>query len=369
MVFIDDASAVFHNPANLLDLDGWEASVEPTFVYHSVSYDSTVPGGGSASTTDPWKLLPHAFVGGPVVEDRVAVGMGISVPYGLSIDWGDNQGLERYTFPSFVELKTFNFNPTAAVRLFEGVHLAAGLDVMWSELTLKQHIDWTSQGFPGVPEGGQRAHADGVGVSANAALTWQFLPRHRVAATVRAPMDIEYDGDLRMDSVPFVPGGRMEFPFASEIRFPTIVGFGYGFQVTDTLRLEANAEWLQFSRFESLPLDTPAPLPTRRVDQDWRDTFTAGLGGSWLVGGGWRLRSSYQFFQTPVPEDTFSASIPDSDQHAVSVGVGYSAGRHRFEGAYSRVFYVDREIAVGGLADGEWEFDVHLISVAYGFCF
>jgi long-subunit fatty acid transport protein len=46
MVFIDDASAVAHNPANLVELKRWEAAVEPTVVYHSVEFTS--PSGGRA---------------------------------------------------------------------------------------------------------------------------------------------------------------------------------------------------------------------------------------------------------------------------------------------------------------------------------
>lgn len=372
-VFIDDASAVFHNPANLLDLPRWEASLEPTIVYHSVRYES--PTGASAETSDPWKVLPHFFVGGPLGDDdRVALGLGVSVPFGLSVDWGDLGGFERYTFPRYVQLKTINFNPSAAFRLAEGLNVGVGIDAMWSELTLSQHVPWSLLvGVPGLPEGDMRAQGNGVGFSANAAVTWEFLPRHHLAATVRAPMDVDYDGDLRATGAPGFPAGQVLLPFDSQIRFPTMVSFGYGFELSECLRLEANVEWLEFSRFESLPLRLPVALPgvPASVRQDWRDTFTAGLGGTWDVGGGWRLRASYQFFQTPVPEETFSPSIPDSDQHAVSIGASYRTGRHRFDLAYSRVFYEDREVRVNQDPAflGRYEFDVHLFSAAYGFSF
>jgi long-chain fatty acid transport protein len=374
-VFIDDASAVFHNPANLMELDRWEAAAEPTIVYHSVDYTS--PAGGTAGTERPWKFLPHVFAGGPIIEDRLAAGIGISVPYGLSIDWGQGDAL-RYIAPSFVELKTFNFNPSIALKVVEGLHVGVGLDVMYSELTLKQFAPWfLIPGMGGAPDGEFVAEGTGTGVSANVGVAWEFLPRHHLAATVRAPMTINYDGDFTASAVPGVPGGKLDLPFDSQIRFPTIVTFGYGFEVTDSLRIEANVEWLEFSRFETLPLGVPtgdapllAALLPSEVRQDWDDTFTVGISATWDLGRGWRARGSYQFFESPVPDETFSPSIPDSAQHAIAAGVEYRSGRHRFGAAYSRVFYEDRKIDVPtNMYSGDYEFEVHLISAAYGFSF
>jgi long-chain fatty acid transport protein len=371
IVFVDDASAVFHNPANLLDLDRWEASAEPTIVHHSVEY--TAPSGATARTEDPWKLLPHFFVGGPVHGDRVAAGLGVSVPFGLSVDWGSGEAL-RYIAPRYVQLKTANFNPSVAVRLAEGLHLGAGLDVMYSQLTLSQYVPWSLlAATPGLPDGDLRAQASGIGISGNAALTWKFLPHHRIAATLRAPMDVQYDGDLRGTEVPGLARGELLLPFNTSIHFPTIISLGYGWEVSDNLRLEANAEWIEFSRFDSLSLNLPMAVPgvPPSVRQDWNDTFTFGASATWQVDEAWHLRASYQYFQTPVPEDTFSPTIPDSNQHAVAVGVGFRRGRHRLELAYSRVFYEDREIAQNQnpLYLGRYEIDVHLISAAYGFRF
>src|SRR5690606_2895488 len=137
----------------------------------------------------------------------------------------------------------------------------------------------------------------------------------------RAPMDVEYDGDLRATQVPMIPGGEMLLPFNTSIHFPTIISLGYGWEASDSLRLEANAEWLEFSRFDSLSLNLPMPVPgvPESVRQDWSDTFTFGLSGTWQIDEAWRVRASYQYFQTPVPEDTFSPTIPDSNQHAVAV--------------------------------------------------
>lgn len=372
IAFVDDASANFHNPANLTELTLWEVSAEPTFVYHSVRYDS--PSGNHARTENPWKILPHLFLGGPLPDHpNIALGLGVSVPYGLSIDWEPN-GDFQYSAPHYVELKTFNFNPNIAVRVVDNLSLAVGFDLMYSELTLKQYVPWSATlGIPGLPDGEFIAEGDGVGLSANAAVTWDFLEHHRLAFTARLPMDVRYEGDFRATNIPLSPSGQLTAPFKSEIRFPTVLALGYGFAATETLRFEANVEWLQFSRFENLPteIDTPLPLLPTEVPQNWDDTFTAGLSATWDASDAWRLQASYQYFDSPVPEETFSPSIPDSQQHALSAGVRYRRGPHRLGLAYSYVFYEDRSITqnLNPAYLGEYSFNVHLLSAGYGFSF
>lgn len=151
IAFIDDASAVFHNPANLVELPAWEAAAEPTFVYHSVRYES--PAGNTAETTDPWKILPHFFAGGPIADGRFAAGLGVSVPFGLSVDWGNGDAL-RFAGSRYVQLKAINFNPSVAARLGDNVRIGAGFDAMWSEITLSQYYPWAL--VAGVPRTSRR---------------------------------------------------------------------------------------------------------------------------------------------------------------------------------------------------------------------
>ncbi|RME89665.1 MAG: hypothetical protein D6766_14420 [Verrucomicrobia bacterium] len=363
-VFVEDASAAVHNPANLTRLERWEASFEPTLAYHSVRFEGPL---GGAKTQNPWKFLPHLFAGGPVIDEVAAAGLAVTVPYGLSIDWGDGGALQSWA-PHYVELQSFDVSPVLAVKLCPRLTVAAGMDVMWSELEFRQ-----MGGALGLPLSEVRGKGDGVGWSGNFALSWNPVGSHRLAVTVRVPMDVAYTGDIGMNNVPGVPGGAVVAPLKTSFAFPTIIGAGYGLEVCPRLKLEADVEWLQFSRFDTLELQTPLALPPAFQTQrhDWRDTITVGVGGVYDLGGGWHLRLSYQFFQTPTRGATFTPAIPDADQHVVSVGIGYRKGRHRFEAAYAPVFYEDRTIAANQnpAVVGRYEFNVHLLSVAYGCSF
>lgn len=372
IAFIDDASAAWHNPANLTLLSGWEASFEPTFVHHQAEFSGP---SGTAQTQDPWKFLPALFVGGPL-NDRVSAGLSVTVPYGLAVKWDwDNAGILKYQAPHFVDLKTFNMNPNLAFKIGDRVRLGLGLDVMWSELQLRQSYSWANRfQTAGLPDGDLRARGDGVGVSGNVALGVDLWEGHRVALTARLPMTVQYEGHFTASNIPVPAPSRTDFN--SQIDFPTIIALGYGVRVTDSIRVEANVEWIQFSRFQSLQLGVdPATagflgLPTR-YEQDWKDTFTFGVGGDWAFAEGWKLRMSYQYYQTPVPDRTFSPTIPDAAQNVVTVGLGYRVGVHRFDLAYSRVFYDSRTISAqdNPMFAGTYDISAHLVSLGYGFQF
>jgi long-chain fatty acid transport protein len=378
---VDDASAIAHNPANLMDLKSPEFSFQPNFVYIATDYRSA---GGNANTVMPWKVLPNFFAATPSKDGKLAVGIGVTTPYGLSIDWAQSSpafaspASLRYTSPHYTELKVINLNPTVAYRVNDRLTVGAGLDVFWSELSIHVIYPWS---FFGGTDADVRFKGDGFGFGANVGLTWQVTDRQRLALTVRSPVQVNYDGDT--ETVSPLPAGApagssSRSAFKSQIKFPTIVAAGYGVQVSDKVRLEADAEWLQFSNFDNLPLDSgnnnvlfTAIGASPNVRQAWKNTFTAGLSGDWRFAPNWVLRASYQYYMSPVRNETFSPSIPDANQNAFTISVGYQHKRHSVEAAFGEVLYDKRTINNNQTAafNGTYETTVHLFAFSYRFSF
>jgi long-chain fatty acid transport protein len=367
---VDDSSAVQQNPANLVDVTNLEAQLTPTIVYISADFHS--PSGQSASSTDPWKLLPNFFVSMPLKNDKIAVGLGVTVPYGLGSEWNRNSsafaqpsGVFTYFAPYYSKLTTINFNPTVSFKLGDKFQAGIGLDVMWSDLEFKQILS------PYVPNLEADAEGDGVGFGGNLGITWNITDRQRFAVTYRSPITIDYSGTTEFNNY---PGGIPGTSFGSQIKFPTIVSVGYGFQVNDKIRLETDLEWIEFSRFKNLPINVGAnalSVPSQTIPENWRDTFTAGFGGDWKFAENWVARAGYQFYQSPVPDSTFSPTIPDADQNVITVGLGWKGKHNSLEAAYGLDFYNTRNITTdqNPAFDGKYTFNVHLFSLAYRYSF
>jgi long-chain fatty acid transport protein len=134
-----------------------------------------------------------------------------------------------------------------------------------------------------------------------------------------------------------------------------------------------DGEWVQFSTFQSLPLDVQAPPPglPSSVPENWKDTFTLGIGGDWKFATNWVARASYRYYESPVPDSTFSPTIVDANQNVITVGLGYQYRRHTFELAYSPVFYDKRHIrtSYNPAYNGDYHVTLNLISFAYHFAF
>lgn len=375
---VDDSSAIAQNPANLVDLERIEAQLTPSAVYLKVDYSGD--GGLSAETKDPWKFLPNLFVAAPFDDNRFAAGLGITTPYGLGNEWDQSGRFAdptgwRYQTPYSSELMTINLNPTFAIKLGEHFQAGVGLDVFWSELTFKQYYPWfLVTGNLADGEGKAEASGDGVGFGANLGITWKPADRHRFALTFRSPVAVDYEGDFETENAPALfGGGTYGSSFDSRIEFPMIIGGGYGFDVTDKVRLEVDFEWVQFSRFDSLPVTVGEPLPglPSEVREEWDNTFTAGIGGDWRFATNWVLRAGYQFYESPVPDQTISPSIPDANQNVITVGLGYRYKRHAFEIAYGYDFYDRRDISnnLNPAFNGTYDITVHLFSAAYRLSF
>jgi len=374
---VDDSSAIWNNPANLVDLSAPEAQFTPSVVYFDIQYDS--PTGASTSTENPWKILPNFFAAMPVKDSKYAFGLGLTVPYGLSVEWKqDPTSPFRYTAPHFNELITINVNPTFTMRVIDTVSIGVGFDVMWSQLTLRQFYPWARFPFSNgtEPEGTAELKGNGVGFGGNLGVTWQPTARQRLALTVRSPVEVSYDGDFTIDNITPVAtaaGATPRSDFSTKILFPTILGVGYGIQITDHIRVEVDGEWLQFSNFDSLDIDLSnnSFLFPRSFPQRWKDTFTAGIGGDWKFAEDFVLRAGYQFYESPVPDETFSPTIPDANQHVFTVGLGYHHGHHALELAYGLDLYDQRTINNGPTYpfNGTFDLSVHLFSFLYRYAF
>jgi long-chain fatty acid transport protein len=369
---VDDPSAVQQNPANLAGVTNAQAQFTPSVIYINANYQS--PLGPSATTIHPWKELPDLFLAMPLKSDRYALGLGITVPYGLANQWQSSAtafsqvqpyGNLTYSAPNYSQLITINCNPTLSVKLTDQLSIGAGLDVMWSDLEFKQFLS------PQVPNLFADAEGEGVGVGGNAGLTWRFTQRQRLALTYRSAMRVDYSGETKFENAPAnLPNAN----FGSQITFPNIVSAGYGVDLTDKIHLESDVEWLDFSEFQNLPINIGAnalKVPSQNLPEKWHNTFTAGLGGNWQFAEHWVVRGGYQYFESPVPDSTFSPTIPDANQNVITIGIGWHGKHNALEASYGLDFYNDRHITndQNPAYNGTYTFNVHLFSLSYIYTF
>ena len=372
---IDDASAVEHNPANLTEIKEAQVMGAVTIINTSTDFHSPM---GKATTEDAWKALPNIFAVLPSSNHNFTAGLGITTPFGQSTVW-DKAGAFRYAAPYSAELTVINVNPTIATKLGDKVSVAAGLDVYMSRLDIKQVLPWSQLTRGAMPDGKAHLQGDGAGVGGNAAITYRPTKSQSLALTYRSPIKVDYDGDSSFSGAQ-VMGMNSSSDFSTSMEFPTIIGFGYGIELSDTVRVEADVEWIEFSRYDSLSLDagnnnplvnspaSPNPRAPAVIPQNWKDTWTIGFGADWKATESLTLRAGYIFLQSPVPEETLAPTLPDADQHVFTLGAGLRHGLNRLDLAYGYSLIGDRDISKNQnpAYNGTYETASHLMSVSYG---
>jgi long-chain fatty acid transport protein len=382
MIFSDDASAVFYNPANLAFQTNASIVAGVTFARQETTFKSATAGVSSADSDGDWNVLPNIFLSIPLSDSGVVLGLGISTPFGQGIEYdkedfdgvgallgGDAPAIYK------AEIKMVNFNPTIAFKLGENFAVGIGADIYYSELEFKQFYPWTD--LPPIPfalpfDQDIKAEGSDFSFGGNLALTWDITERQRMAFSYRSEFKMEYDGDDLKASPNgvVIPPQLVRSDFDLDIKYPTVLGVGYGIVLTDTINVEANLEWVEWSVNETLSADLGVNGELN-VPQDWDDTITISVGGDWSFADNWVLNAGYAFIETPIPEKTIAPILPDADRHVLSIGLGYSMGGHTLDLSYAYSIYDDLDVDDNQVTsfNGDYDIDSDLVGLTYSYSF
>ena len=354
IVWCDDAAAAFNNPANLVDVPSRQIQLSGMLGYSHADYSGAL---GQTETASPWGLLPAFALAEPLQGTDLALGFGAHVPYGRQTRWEPDGPI-----PLSSKMSVADVSPELAWRISDSVSVGVGLDVYYGQL------EFQSLPFPGSRV---KVDADGYAVGGNAGITWRMTPDQRLALTYRSPFDLTFRGQMETDGIP--PPAVPESDLDTTFKFPTIVALGYGIRLTDTVRVEAKVEWLEFSRYKTMSVNAGenAPLANAlhlaNAPQNWRDTWTFGVGPEWRFAPNWTARAGYLYLQSPIPDSTFSPMAMDVNQSVIGTGLGYQRGRHAVDLAYAIGIFDKRHAGVD--RQDTYDLQGHLAALTYTYSF
>lgn len=353
LAFVEDADAAIHNPANLVDVERQTVQINLLTGYGRNTFRRD---GVREKTRSPYFAIP-GFAAAIPIEDRFAMGLAMYVPYGRSVEWKRDGYFAQRGLPYQGSMTVVDVTPSLAARVNKTLSAAIGLDIYHGEV----HQDSLLFGLGGlgIPDGTRsRLEADGSAIGWNAALTLRLPRQQRIAATIRSPFSIKYEGDNELEF-------GLRSKASTRIQYPTIVSLGYGIALTENLVAEVNGEWLEFSRYDSLTI-RDALFGDITVPVDQKDTWTAGIGVQWTFRPEWTLRAGYKYLENPTPDSTYGPLTPDEDQGVLSVGIGFANERHAIDLGYAYGLFDGRRIPDTNPAGGTYDYNVHLLSFSYG---
>ncbi|MBE0645187.1 MAG: outer membrane protein transport protein [Bacteroidetes bacterium] len=378
----NDPSAIFFNPAGLSFQRGAHLMAGATLITPSYSYY----GPSNLNSNEQWDMEtkmfypPNLYLTNTWTDGMLkglAVGIGVTTPYGLGTEWEDNWVGRAVTRE--IELQTFYVMPTVSYAFNDFISVGAGLNIVFSNVTLRRAVTNFEPTMDLELEG-----TGNTAISWNAGVMFRPLENVSLGFTYRAETKLEFEGTANFHPPaslePLFPGGDVK----TGINPPATWFAGVAWSPVDNFDLEFDFQGIQWSSYDKLTIDfvTDAQnTPGVKQDdvtsaKDYEDTWIARFGMEYrLTGTGLALRAGYFYDKNPVPDKSLEPLLPDADRHGLNIGIGFDVlSSITLDAAYLHLFFLDRVTEAtsypgGAYLDGRYTgtADLFAFNISYAF--
>lgn len=376
-----DASSIFWNPGMLPAKKG----------FHLLGGAAIIQIGGSFTQDTsfvehegdvPTAFVPHAFLAYRGENSKLAYGIGLYAPYGLTSQWKDD-------FPGrFVakkaSLATVYVQPNISYAINDKWSVGGGPVIGHSTVELIQALDLSEQvavagppvvrfaqlGIAARTEFG-RANLNGSATSFGGHVGLYGKPSEDWTVGLRflTPLEFEYDGAEATFSQtttglvlppgnPINPGAAVDVDallapqftgtgalvtqgVETKITHPAQIQGGFGYSGVPNWLLSADYAWTGWRRFKELPVTFlgAASGSNRILIEDYNNTSAIRLGAQRMFTSGAELRAGFSGVASAAPDETVTPLLPEQDRAYGSIGGAYPITKSiTLEGAYLKVF-------------------------------
>jgi len=364
----DDPAAAFGNPALMTAFDRPVVSLVVSGIIGNAEYEdrgSTDALGNPLGENTDGFLTNEAIPSGHAIfplGDEVAVGLSITVPFGLSTDYDRNWPGRYQALTS--ELQAININPSLAYKITNTLSLGVGVSAQRIDAKLSSAIDFGavcfSQADPGicaaagvVPQGADgmiEIEGDDWSYGWNAGLAWTPHPDWLIGLHYRSGIDQRLVGNADF-TVPAnasfltATGAFNDTGGSAALNLPASTELGVRWQASPRTTLYANAQWTDWSGIQELRVIFDNPVQPDSVEElNYDDAGRYGFGGDYKISEQWIVRAGYAFDETPAPAQFRTARIPDNDRHIFAIGTTWTPNESwSMDAGYNRVKIEDAD--------------------------
>ena len=329
---VDDASAEYYNPASMTYIKNTAVSTGGALVVASTEFDAggniyindrpttTTTSGISGGTANG---LPNFHLVQPI-DDRWAVGFGVTVPFGLASDYATDSEVAGYATET--SIMGVNLNPSVAYALNDRWSVGLGFDAMhvnaeYDDTLLDNDLSGWGYGY-------------------NVGLMYQPSASTRVGISYRSQMDESLSGD----SVSSINGNTTTAN--TSIDFPATSMLSVNKKLNAKWELLSTLSYTQWSSIDDLFLDnTSAGTKSITVAQYYKNTWSLALGANYRRNDRWTLKMGAGVDQTPTKDGYRDIRMPDADRLTLACGARWKATKKMvLDFGYEHIFMKDADI-------------------------
>jgi long-chain fatty acid transport protein len=380
----NDPSAIFHNAAGIAFLKGKRIYLGGTVIAPTADFTGADPFPGAVTEKgNAGIIVPPAFDYTQQLSERMVVGIGLHVPFGLKTQWQDAETYSGRFISKRAELKGFSVNPTLAYKLADRLSVGGGVDIRFSSVALDRNlaainpftfrvVDVASVSLKSKTKTGIGFNL-GILAKPSDALSIGVSYRHKVKTdyTGDATFTRLSTGNGQLDTLVAqrVPAGAI--PVSTGVEFPAILSGGIAYKWNDWVA-EGDVNWYQWSTFGNLPLtfqgrdDLSGVIP-----EDYKNTLQYRFGLERRLNESWTVRGGYFYDQSPTPAESVGPLLPDADRHGACAGFSWKRGAFQVDVANWYLFFKQR--STEGLNRDNYNgtyknrAELFAVSIGYGF--
>lgn len=341
-------SSMFWNPAVITMNPGFVSEQNLTYIGLS-SEIRTAPGTnpGFARLGDSGDIGQGAVVPAGAtsyqINDRLWLGLSTGAPFGLVTKPRQVWAGEVYGRSS--RIFSLAFNPVIGFKVNEWLSLAAGPNIEYFRLTLRQALP-----IPGIaptvyPSAFLKGESWGVGFTAGATLT----PRDGTVIGIGYRSSVHHDIDGSI-GVPLVALAATAGQVRAKLNTPDKLSVGLVQAISPVARVDLGFEWDQWSRLGTVGIvSNRLGLPVSNLPLNYKDGYTYAIGGEYDAAPNLTVRTGFAYESSPIDFRNRSVRLPDGDRYIASVGASYRWNeRLTLNLAYSH-FFLDRSRILAGV--------------------
>ena len=374
----DDASSVYWNPGLMPRARGVQVYGGASIIKIDGTFTRDTSG-ASYKAEPPTAVVPHVFLNWRGAG-KMALGLGVYVPYGLTSQWADNFP-GRFSAKK-ASLQTIYVQPNITYQLTDNWSVGGGPVFGHSTVELVQALDLatlpTSAGGPtfgqlGIPLRTEFARATlkgsanglglALGVHGKLSPTWEmggrFLSQVSFsyddadATFEQRPTGLTLAGGLPFGAPAGTPvdalvagqfsgtGALVAQKVATQIRHPAQLQVGLAYSGFEMSTISAEYSYVGFKSFNQLNVNFqgPAAANSKVLLENYNNTSGIRIGGERRFLSGTALRAGFAAVAAAAPDETVTPLLPEMDRSYGSVGFGLPIGGNLgLDAAYMHIF-------------------------------
>jgi len=314
-----------------LEIEDFRSDISSNYPVDDVSGNSVV------ADSSPLLVVPHIGYVHPI-NDKIALGFAVYVPYGLELQWNDNPAENPAAYNTFhswyvreviTPSVSFKFNEKLSV----GFGVVLGKSRAGTE-RVRYVPDFMAAAYPNYAElqGAQykTEMEDDFNYSFNFGVLYEVNEKLALGLAFRSKSNTHMEGSTDVTPDLTLWTGQ-DVDASVDIDTPNQLQVGVEYKPVPewSINFDVTRTWWGAINEYKVKFEEPfmGTADEEPYDRDWKDTFQYRIGTEFKVNDNVDMRFGYYYDPSVVPGSTFDVQWPDSDKHVFSTGVGIHVGR------------------------------------------